>query len=71
MAILYTVYLLVRENIIVQEQEPSITDCLQYHCLPMFQFEVPPEYRDRGAIAIGALHFFVGEVPVDKRRRRT
>lgn len=32
---------------------------LLYHCLPMFQFEVPPEYRDRGAIAIGALHFFV------------
>lgn len=27
----------------------------------MFQFEVPPEYRDRGAIAIGALHFFIGK----------
>lgn len=33
----------------------------QYHCLPMFQFEVPPEYRDRGAIAIGAGHFFFGK----------
>lgn len=30
-----------------------------YHCLPMFQFEVPPEYRNRGSIAIGALHFLL------------
>lgn len=32
---------------------------LLYHCLPMFQFKVPPEYRDRGAIARGAFHFFI------------
>lgn len=32
---------------------------LLYHCLPMLQFEIPPEYRDRGAIASGALHLLV------------
>jgi len=33
-----------------------------YHFLPMLQFDVPPEYRDRGAIAVGALHCFVAHV---------
>ncbi|XP_026193776.1 palmitoyltransferase ZDHHC15-like [Cyclospora cayetanensis] len=35
---------------------------LLYHCLPMFQVEVPPEYRDHEAIATGALHFFTVHV---------
>lgn len=30
-----------------------------YHCLPLLQFDIPAEYRDRGAIVIGALHLFV------------
>lgn len=33
--------------------------CVVCHCLPMLQFEVPFEQRDRGAIATGVFHLFL------------